>query len=87
MELFARLAREGFCEVQVEAGAGLVGALLAAGLCDEMLLYIAPNIFGQGMPLARIEHTHAMPQGYGFRWQQITRLDDDLRILLHRKDA
>ncbi|HTS23786.1 MAG TPA: bifunctional diaminohydroxyphosphoribosylaminopyrimidine deaminase/5-amino-6-(5-phosphoribosylamino)uracil reductase RibD [Casimicrobiaceae bacterium] len=33
-------------EVQVEAGAKLNGALLAAGLVDELLLYVAPCLLG-----------------------------------------
>jgi diaminohydroxyphosphoribosylaminopyrimidine deaminase/5-amino-6-(5-phosphoribosylamino)uracil reductase len=33
-------------ELHVEAGAGLNGALLAAGLVDELLLYLAPCLLG-----------------------------------------
>lgn len=37
-------------EVQVEAGARLCGALLAAGLVDEFLIYQAPLLLGEGGP-------------------------------------
>lgn len=37
-------------EVQVEAGAQLCGALLKAGLVDEILLYLAPVLLGEGGP-------------------------------------
>lgn len=40
------LAQRGCNEVQVEAGAALSGALFAAGLVDELLLYIAPLLLG-----------------------------------------
>jgi diaminohydroxyphosphoribosylaminopyrimidine deaminase / 5-amino-6-(5-phosphoribosylamino)uracil reductase len=40
------LGRRGINEVQVEAGAKLNGALLAAGLADELLIYLAPCLFG-----------------------------------------
>ncbi len=40
------LAAREINEVQVEAGATLAGALLAAGLVDELLLYIAPVLLG-----------------------------------------
>ncbi len=40
------LAARGANEVQVEAGATLSGALFAAGLVDEMLVYVAPVLLG-----------------------------------------
>jgi diaminohydroxyphosphoribosylaminopyrimidine deaminase/5-amino-6-(5-phosphoribosylamino)uracil reductase len=33
-------------EVLVEAGAGLNGALLQAGLVDEFIIYLAPHLLG-----------------------------------------
>jgi diaminohydroxyphosphoribosylaminopyrimidine deaminase / 5-amino-6-(5-phosphoribosylamino)uracil reductase len=44
--LLAELGRRGINELHVEAGAGLNGALLAAGLVDELLLYLAPCLLG-----------------------------------------
>jgi diaminohydroxyphosphoribosylaminopyrimidine deaminase/5-amino-6-(5-phosphoribosylamino)uracil reductase len=44
--ILAVLAARGCNEVQVEAGATLCGALLTAGLVDELLLYIAPVLLG-----------------------------------------
>lgn len=46
--MMAALAAEGINELQVEAGARLNGALLAAGLVDEILVYLAPSILGDG---------------------------------------
>jgi diaminohydroxyphosphoribosylaminopyrimidine deaminase/5-amino-6-(5-phosphoribosylamino)uracil reductase len=40
------LGARGINELHVEAGAGLNGALLAAGLVDELLLYLAPCLIG-----------------------------------------
>lgn len=42
----AELARRGVNELLVEAGSRLNGALLAAGLVDELLLYQAPMLIG-----------------------------------------
>jgi len=60
--MLAALAQRGINELHVEAGAKLNGALLAAGLIDEIILYTAPVLFGdpaRGMfelasPLSRL---------------------------------
>lgn len=44
--LMRELARREMNEVHVEAGAGLNGALFAAGLVDEVVLYVAPCLLG-----------------------------------------
>ena len=44
--LLAELGRRGINEVHVEAGARLNGALLTAGLVDELLFYFAPCLLG-----------------------------------------
>jgi diaminohydroxyphosphoribosylaminopyrimidine deaminase/5-amino-6-(5-phosphoribosylamino)uracil reductase len=41
------LAAREINEVQVEAGATLAGAFMAAGLVDELLLYVAPVLLGE----------------------------------------
>lgn len=46
--LMAELAQREMNEVMVEAGAQLNGALLNAGLIDEMVIYMAPKIMGDG---------------------------------------
>ena len=45
-QLMTRLAQMEMNEVWVEAGAFLSGALLAAGLVDELVVYFAPSILG-----------------------------------------
>jgi diaminohydroxyphosphoribosylaminopyrimidine deaminase/5-amino-6-(5-phosphoribosylamino)uracil reductase len=40
------LGERGFNEVTVETGAKLSGSLLAAGVVDEIVLYLAPKLFG-----------------------------------------
>ena len=44
--LLSHLAEIGLNEILVEGGEGLNGALLQAGLIDELLIYIAPKIMG-----------------------------------------
>jgi diaminohydroxyphosphoribosylaminopyrimidine deaminase/5-amino-6-(5-phosphoribosylamino)uracil reductase len=42
------LARRGINEVHAEAGCKLNGSLLREGLVDELLLYLAPCLLGDG---------------------------------------
>ena len=64
--VFARLAELEVNEVLVEAGPRLAGALFAAGLVDEWLLYVAPKLLGEGAKplaaLARLTRLDAAPQ-------------------------
>ncbi len=46
--LLAELGRREINELHVEAGAGLTGALIDEGLVDELLLYFAPCLLGDG---------------------------------------
>ncbi len=77
------LAERGINELHVEAGAKLNGALLAAGLVDELLLYLAPCLLGdpaRGMfalasPLAQLA------QRVQLRIREVARIGDDWRVL------
>jgi len=64
--VFARLADLEINEVLVEAGPRLCGALLAAGLVDEWLLYVAPKLLGKdAKPIAafaRLTRLEAAPE-------------------------
>ena len=50
--LFLDLGQRGINEVHVEAGSALNGSLLREGLVDELLLYVAPKLLGQGLGLS-----------------------------------
>lgn len=81
--LLRALAARGANEVHVEAGAKLNGALLRAGLIDELLLYVAPAVIGdpaRGMfdftrPLASLAGRVKL------EWTSVDVIGDDLRIL------
>jgi diaminohydroxyphosphoribosylaminopyrimidine deaminase/5-amino-6-(5-phosphoribosylamino)uracil reductase len=63
--LLQELARRGCNEVHVEAGAGLNGALLAAGLVDEIVWYMAPCILGNvGRGAFAVPELTALEQRY-----------------------
>lgn len=50
-QLIRGLAQRSINELHVEAGPTLSGALMAAGLVDELLVYQAPVLIGRGRPL------------------------------------
>ena len=81
--VIAQLAQRGINEVQVEAGATLSGALLNAGLVDEVLLYIAPVLLGdRGRPLLAGLGIATMADRFGFRVVESRQVGPDLRLLL-----
>ena len=70
-------------EVQVESGATLAGALLRAGLVDEVLLYVAPVLLGaDARPLFDGLGIDDMARRLHLRTVETRRIGDDLRLLL-----
>lgn len=59
----------GFAEVLVEAGPKLIGALLADSLIDELAIYLAPKLLGDGaaMPPLTGLSSDKLKQSPGFR--------------------
>lgn len=77
------LAARGIGEVQVEAGATLAGALLRAGLVDEVLLYVAPILLGaDARPLFDGLRIEDMAQRLHLQTVEARRIGEDLRLLL-----
>ncbi len=77
------LALRGCNEVLVEAGNILNGALLKAGLIDQLLLYIAPQLLGDtARGMARLGELQSLEQRIALKWQDVRQLGEDLRILL-----
>ena len=79
--LLAELARREVNEVHVEAGAQLNAALWRAGLVDELLLYQAPVLLGEGPGLAALGPFTELAQGLQLEYISADRVGPDLRIL------
>jgi diaminohydroxyphosphoribosylaminopyrimidine deaminase/5-amino-6-(5-phosphoribosylamino)uracil reductase len=81
--LLTLLAQRGVNELHVEAGAGLNGALLAAGLVDEWVAYLAPMAVGDD---ARGLFAHpplaTLAEAARFRLADVRQLGADLRLTL-----
>jgi diaminohydroxyphosphoribosylaminopyrimidine deaminase / 5-amino-6-(5-phosphoribosylamino)uracil reductase len=78
--LLALLAEEGVNELHVEAGAALNGALLQGGLVDELLLYQAPLLLGQGRGIAAGSTLQTLAEGTRLRLLACETVGDDLRV-------
>jgi diaminohydroxyphosphoribosylaminopyrimidine deaminase/5-amino-6-(5-phosphoribosylamino)uracil reductase len=70
-------------EVLVEAGPALSGSLLAAGIVDELVLYLAPCVLGDAaQPMFRLPVIARMEERHNFRVHDTERLGEDLRVTL-----
>lgn len=76
-----RLAALEMNEVWVEAGARLAGALFAAGLVDELVVYLAPCLLGSSARgLADLPALTRLDQRLALRFTDVCTIGDDLRV-------
>ncbi|MBT8499271.1 5-amino-6-(5-phosphoribosylamino)uracil reductase [Pantoea agglomerans] len=69
--------------VWVEAGATLAGALLQAGLVDELIVYLAPKLLGhEGRGLCKLPGLSQLADAPAFRFSDVRQVGDDLRLTL-----
>jgi diaminohydroxyphosphoribosylaminopyrimidine deaminase/5-amino-6-(5-phosphoribosylamino)uracil reductase len=81
--MMTMLGRSGILELHVEGGAKLNGALLEAGLVDEILMYVAPSVlfdparglFERSLPL------ESLASRVPVVFHDVRRIGDDLRIV------
>jgi diaminohydroxyphosphoribosylaminopyrimidine deaminase/5-amino-6-(5-phosphoribosylamino)uracil reductase len=86
--LLAELGRRGVNEVHGEAGRRLNGALLAAGLVDEILLYLAPCLIGEsGRGLFDLPPLSGLDQRLQLAVHDAVRVGADLRLQLRPRSA
>ena len=77
-----RLAELECNEVWVEAGARLAGAFIAAGLVDELVVYVAPRLLGHAArPLAELPAPASLEATTAFHFTECTPIGDDLRLV------
>lgn len=80
--LLGALAERGCNEVLVEAGPRLVGAFLAQGLWDELLVYIAPKLLGSDARPMALLPLAALDQAVEATIRDCIAVGDDLRVRL-----
>ena len=77
------LGRRELNEVHVEAGNRLNGALLAAGVVDELVVYLAPSLLGDpAFGIAAFDDEHrTLDRRVRLDFGAIERIGDDLRVI------
>lgn len=73
-------AQEQVNEVHVEAGAGLSGALVAAGCVDELLLYLAPVLLGDAAGMVRLPMLEHLDAARRYMFIDTERVGADVRL-------
>ena len=80
--LMQELGRRGINEVHVEAGARLNGALLSAGLVDELLIYLAPCLIGNAARgLLEMPALQSLQDKHAVAFSDVRMVGPDLRLL------
>lgn len=80
--LLQLLAERGVNELMVEAGATLNGALLAAGLVDELVLYLAPMLLGESARgLFALPALEKMDQRTNLVLRDVRQVGNDMRVI------
>ena len=85
--VLAELARRDVNELHVEAGAVLGGALLRAGLVDELLIYLAPIVLGQGRGMFDIGPLPSLADAPALDLVEVTPIGVDLRLRARPRPA
>ena len=75
------LAKRGMNDIMVEAGSKLNGALLEAGLIDELIIYMAPKLMGDSAKgLFHLPELQTMAQNIDLNITDIRAVGNDWRI-------
>ncbi|GAB2939533.1 bifunctional diaminohydroxyphosphoribosylaminopyrimidine deaminase/5-amino-6-(5-phosphoribosylamino)uracil reductase RibD [Hafnia psychrotolerans] len=75
------LAKRQVNSIWVEAGAELAGALLQAGLVDELIIYMAPKLLGDsGRALCMLPGLQSLRDAPEFTFSDVRQVGPDLRL-------
>lgn len=74
------LARRDVVHLLVEGGAAVFGEFLEAGLADEIQLFIAPKILGEGLSWASLSARARMDEALVFTPPSLERVGDDVLL-------
>jgi diaminohydroxyphosphoribosylaminopyrimidine deaminase / 5-amino-6-(5-phosphoribosylamino)uracil reductase len=75
------LAQRGVNELHVEAGHKLNGSLIREALVDELLVYLAPKLVGQGREMAHFGPLTDLAQAIPLQFLSSDMVGPDLRLV------
>jgi diaminohydroxyphosphoribosylaminopyrimidine deaminase/5-amino-6-(5-phosphoribosylamino)uracil reductase len=79
--LMQELGRRQVNEVLAEAGFKLNGSLIAAGVIDELLVYLAPMLIGEATGMAHLPALAELAQARRLSFRDVRPVGEDIRIL------
>lgn len=79
-DLLVRLGRRGVTTLLVEGGGEVAASLLAAGLVDRLLLFVAPRIAGGGLSWMPGDGPERMADALAVRDLEVRRLGSDILL-------
>lgn len=82
-----RLAARGIRSLFVEGGPTLASAFLAAGLADELLVYLAPKLLGGPMLALGELGVAGIDGALRYRFDTVERLGEDVLLIAHPASA
>ena len=82
--MLADLGQRQINELHLEAGHKLNGSFLREGLVDEVLLYVAPTLLGQGAGLSNFGPLSSLAQGIHLEWVSAHTVGADLCLRARR---
>ncbi|MFM1805945.1 MAG: hypothetical protein RL212_204, partial [Pseudomonadota bacterium] len=73
-------------EVHVEAGFKLNGSLLRESCVDELLVYMAPRLIGEGSGMANLPELSSLEQTMNWSLAEHVSIGNDLRLRLYKEN-
>lgn len=85
-QVFHRLGELSINSVWTECGARLAGSLVASGMVDEFILYLAPKLLGAGaQPMFAGTPLESLAQATELKLVDVRQIGPDIRIIAHAK--
>ena len=83
VSLMMLVAKRGMHTLWIECGGQLAGALLQAGLVDELVVYLAPKLLGDNARgLCHLIGIHHLSDALTLRFNEVVQIGTDLRLRL-----
>ena len=83
--LITELNKRGFNRVMVEAGPALISSLLKAQVADEVILYQAPTLLGDGVNFVTPLGINTINDRIDFEVKEVEKIGSDIKTTLYAK--